>query len=227
MKISAHRGASQERPENTLPAFERAIEIGVDAIEMDLLATRDGTLVVRHDDTIETKRSRQYIRELTFTELQAIDVGKGEKIPSLEAVFEAVRGRCPLILESKGDGLVNLLATFLRRKKWDQQIHVTSFLPSEIVQFAKEFPEIERSVTSSALPTHYETLLRECQTKQLSLHRGFLTEDLVQRLKGEGITVRVYTVNWPKEAALFESWGVDAIFTDDPAAMRTLRGHSP
>ena len=223
MKIIAHRGASQERPENTLSAFERAVEIGVDAIEMDLLQTRDKRLVVRHDDLIEKDGTRYYIRDLTFDELKTIDVGKGERIPSLESVVETIRNRCPLILELKSEGLVNLLTGFLQKKKWDQQIHVTSFLPLEISQCAKAFPEIERSITLSALPTHYQTLLQDCQTKQLSLHRGFLREDLVRRLKREGITVRVYTVNWPKEAALFESWGVDAIFTDDPAAMQLLR----
>ena len=226
MKIIAHRGASQERPENTLSAFERAIEIGVDAIEMDLLQTRDKRLVVRHDDLIEKDGTRYYIRDLTFDELQKIDVGKGERISSLESVFETIRNRCPLILELKSEGLANLLTGFLQKKKWDQQIHVTSFLPSEISRFATLLPDIEHSITLSALPTHYETLLRECQTKQLSLHRGFLTEDLVRRLKGEGITVRVYTVNWLKEAVLFESWGVDAIFTDDPASMRSLRQRS-
>ena len=216
MKMIAHRGASLERPENTLSAFERALEIGVDAIETDLLSTKDHRLVVRHDDLIQKDPNRRYIRELTFDELQA-------QIPSLESVFETVRGRSPLILELKSEGLVNLLTEFLRRKKWDQPIHVTSFLPEEVKRFANEFPEIERSITLSALPSQYQTLLQECQTKQVSLHRGFLTEELVRKLKQEGITIRVYTVNWPKEAERFASWGVDAVFTDDPAAMQFLR----
>ena len=223
MKIIAHRGASIERPENTLSAFERALEIGVDAIEMDLLVTRDGRLVVRHDDLIERDGSRHYIRELSFEELKMIDVGKGERIPSLESVFESVRGRCSLVLELKSVGLAEVLAAFLRRGKWDQELHVTSFIPSEVCQFAKWFPQIERSITFSALPSHYETLLRECQAKQVSLNRGFLTQALVHTLKQQAVAVRVYTVNWPKEAAVFESWGADALFTDDPASMQPFR----
>ena len=223
MKIIAHRGASRERPENTLSAFERALEIGVDAIEMDVLVTRDGHLVVRHDDFIEKGGVRCYVRDLTFEELRQIDVGKGERAPSLESVFQSIRGRCPLILELKAVGVAEILMEFLRKKKWDQELHVTSFLSLEVSRFAKGFPEIERSITLSALPSHYEILLRDCQTKQISLHRGFLTQEIVGRLKKEGITVRVYTVNWPKEAALFDSWGVDAVFTDDPAAMQEFR----
>ena len=223
MKIIAHRGASKERPENTLSAFERAIQIGVDAIEMDLLLTRDRRLAVRHDDFIGKVSARQYVRDLTFEELKAIDVGEGERVPSLESVFESIKGRCPLILELKSAGAAEVLAEFLRRGKWNQKIHVTSFLQPEVQQFARQFPDIERSITLSALPNHYETLLRDCQTKQISLHRGFLTEALVRKLKEQGATLRVYTVNWPREAALFESWGVDAIFTDDPATMQSFR----
>ena len=223
MKIIAHRGASAERPENTLSAFERAIEIGVDAIETDLLATRDRRIVVRHDDFVEKGDKRYYVRDLTFEELQGFNAGEGGRVPSLESVFESVRGRCPLILELKSSGLAEFLARFLRQHDFRQPIHVTSFLQSEVQQFAKEFPEIERSITLSALPDHYEALLQDCRTKQMSLHRGFLTEKLVRKLKAEGITVRVYTVNWSKEATLFESWGIDAIFTDDPAIMQVFR----
>ena len=223
MKIIAHRGASKECPDNTLSAFERAIQIGVDAIEMDLLATRDRRLVVRHDDLIKKGQTWYYVRDLTFEELEKIDVGKGERIPSLESVFESVRGRSPLLLELKTIGLAKLLAELLRKEKGNQKIHVTSFLPSELSRVATLLPEVERSITLSALPSHYATLLRDCQTKQVSLHRGFLTQELIRTLKKQGITVRVYTVNLPKEAALFESWGVDAIFTDDPAAMQPFR----
>lgn len=223
MKIIAHRGASAERPENTLSAFERALEIGVDAIETDLLVTKDNHLVTRHDDLIQKDGVWRYVRDLTLPELQSIDVGEGEKIPSLESVFECVRGRCPLVLELKSAGGAKWLANFLKRRAWNQEIHVTSFLLSELVSFAEMFPAIERSLTIPSLPAGADALLREAQTGHVSLHRSFLTEEEVRRLRREGIHVRVYTVNLPEEAQRFASWGVDAIFTDDPAVMQSLR----
>ena len=112
---------------------------------------------------------------------------------------------------------------FLKKKEWGQEIHVTSFLLTEVVYFAKNFPTIERSLTIPTLPVGKETLLREAETDQVSLHRGFLTEGIVGRLRRGGIRDRAYTVNWPEEAKRFASWGVEAIFTDDPASMQGLR----
>jgi len=131
MKLIAHRGASKERPENTLSAFKRALEIGVDWIETDLLATKDRRLVARHGDLIQKDGEWHYIKELTFEELRQIEVGEGERIPSLEMVFDLLKGRCPLMLDLKAFGLAEILVEFLSERKQDQQIHVTSFLHSD------------------------------------------------------------------------------------------------
>ncbi len=223
MKIIAHRGASAECPENTVAAFERALEIGVDAVELDLLITKEERLVVRHDDLIRQKGSWHSIRELSFDELKEVDVGKGERIPSLEEVFDRFYGRSPLMLDLKTFGLAESLSEFLIRRKALQGVHITSFLHSEIVEIAKRIPGIERSIVVAAMPIDFEPLFRDSGTQEVSLFRGYLNETITKRLQDHGIRVRAYPVNWPEEAKRFASWGVDAIFTDDPARMQSFR----
>ncbi len=225
MKIIAHRGASAECPENTLAAFDRAIAIGVDAIETDVLATRDGHLVARHDDLIRAPSGWRYVRELTLAELQTIDLGRGERIPTLEQVADRVGGRCPLVLDVKADGIGDRLAAFIRQRRLESTVHVTSFLQAELAAIGRLLPSVARSLIFTALPSTFDALCREAGVRHVSLSRGYLDEATVRRATGQGLRVWAYTVNTPREAATFASWGVDAIFTDDPAAMQSLRDH--
>jgi glycerophosphoryl diester phosphodiesterase len=226
MNIIAHRGASAERPENSMAAFERALEIGVDAIEADLLVTKDGRLVARHDDLIQKNGNWYYINELTFDELQEIDIGNGERVPSLEKVFDRFYGRCPIMLDLKQFGMAERLATFLKERKMEHGVHVTSFLHSEIAEIGGLYPGVERSIALAAMPITFDVFFQDTQTREVSLFRGYLNETIAQRLRNMGVRVRAYPVNLPREAAVFIQWGIDAIFTDDPAAMQSLRNHS-
>ncbi len=86
----AHRGASADYPENTLLAFRRAVELGVDMIELDVQLTRDGELVVLHDETLErTTNGHGAVREYSYAELRTLDAGRGEYIPLLSEVYGA------------------------------------------------------------------------------------------------------------------------------------------
>lgn len=223
MRVIAHRGASWERPENTVAALERAVEIGVDAVEVDLLLSKEGRLVVRHDDLIQHDNTWSYVHELTVEELKAIDLGGGERIPLFEEVFERFQDRCPLVLDIKAYGAAQRLVAFLRPRAAKEQVHVTSFLHSEIVTFGALCPDVARSIVMASLPIKFDQLFREVGTRQVSLFRGYLTQEVILKLQRSGIRVWAYPVNLPREAQAFARWGVDAIFTDDPATMRFLR----
>src|SRR4051794_29972802 len=102
--IIGHRGAAGLEPENTLRSFARAIEIGVDAIELDVYCV-DDRLVVIHDDTLErTTNGRGEVMKSTFAALRQLDAGRGERIPTLEEVFAAVPERLTVNVELKGSG---------------------------------------------------------------------------------------------------------------------------
>lgn len=118
-----HRGTVQYAPENTIAAFERAIELGVDLLEMDIRETRDGHLVVIHDETVDrTTNGTGKVSDLTLAELQALDAGawfaprfKGEKVPTLEETLRAIRGRALPDIDFKA-GTPEQLVEILRRE---------------------------------------------------------------------------------------------------------------
>lgn len=109
VKIVAHRGAPVDRPENTMPAFERAVELGADVVEIDIRASADGRLFSLHDSTLDrTTEGSGPAAKLTFEELRELDAGgwfgpkhAGEKIPSLAEVLEWARERTMLLLDLK------------------------------------------------------------------------------------------------------------------------------
>ncbi len=102
MKIIAHRGFSEIYPENTLLAFEKAIEFGVDGIETDLRLSRDEEVIVFHDESLKRiARLDRRPEELTIDELKGLDVGKGEKVPTLDELISLTNGSTTLILEIK------------------------------------------------------------------------------------------------------------------------------
>lgn len=223
MRVIAHRGSSAERPANSMAAFARAVEIGVDAIEADILITKDQRLVVMHDDIIKINGKWHLIHELTFEELQQVDLGDGERIISIEALLDRFQKKCQIVLDLKAFGTSLLLAKYLLTLSTQSNIHVSSFLHSEILLIGKQCPTIERSITLASIPIQFEGLFRDSKTQQVNLFRGYMTDAIVTQLHGMGARVLVYPVNLLHEAERFASWGVDGIYTDDPAAMQSIR----
>ncbi len=124
VEVIAHRGASDDAPENTLSAFRRAVELKADWFECDVTSTKDGRLVVIHDDTVDrTTDGTGRVVDLTFDELRRLDAGSwkgagfaGERIPTLEETLELARGRSGAYVEIKAfDGDDALGAEVLRR----------------------------------------------------------------------------------------------------------------
>jgi len=221
MHVIAHRGAGSGLPENTFAAFEHALEIGVDGLEADIQLTRDGKLVIRHDDLISYKGGWRYVHELTLGELQAIDLGCGERMPSVEAFLDRFYGHCPLVLDIKAFGCAALLVPILGNRK--KGLHVSSFLHQEIKALGKYCPEVERAITIAAVPVRYEDLLNASNARAVSVFRGYLTEAVVRGLTEQGVALRAYPVNLLPEAKRFADWGVQAVYTDDPAALQPVR----
>jgi glycerophosphoryl diester phosphodiesterase len=114
--VSAHRGASLEKPENTLAAFAHALSVGADGIELDLALTADGVAVVMHDRTVDrTTSGTGEVDELTLEELRALDAGDGERIPTLDEVLELVGDRAEVNIEIKAADAAAAVVETVRR----------------------------------------------------------------------------------------------------------------
>jgi len=177
LKIIAHRGATQKAPENTLIAFEHAMQMGVDAIEADLLLTQDGHIVLRHDNAIAYGADWRFIKDMRLSELKAINLGGCEKMPSLEEFIERFAGKCPLVLDLKCAGLARKIIPLLERVKRIQDIHITSFIVSEMAELAQLKPHIDRSLVLAAPIPGVRHLLDQVKANEISLHYQYISEE--------------------------------------------------
>jgi glycerophosphoryl diester phosphodiesterase len=122
--VLAHRGASGYAPENTFAAFDRAIALRSDGIESDVRASKDGRLVLVHDERVDrTTDGEGRVADFTFDELQKLDAGSGfnprfagERVPTAEAFLERYGGRLPLCLEVKQPGIEGQLVELVRAR---------------------------------------------------------------------------------------------------------------
>ena len=221
--VVAHRGASAYEPENTLRAVRRAIEMGADAVEVDVRLSRDAELVVVHDEDLwRVSRVKAKVRDLSLRELRGVDVGGGERIPTLSEVVEAVRGRAGLIVELKEEGFEGRVVEVLRGLNGAM---ATSFIHRSV----RRVKEIDRSLATgviyTCLPIKLVGLALDADADALLPRRDFVTEELIDEARGHGLKVYAWTVDDEAEAVRLARMGVDGIVTNRPdAVLRALRG---
>jgi glycerophosphoryl diester phosphodiesterase len=190
--VIAHRGASAERPENTLPAFERAIELGADFVELDVHARPDGTFAVTHDPP-------------------RVDV----PTPTLEEALDLCHGRIGVMVELKTPALYSrfdLIGRTLALLRDDDV--VVSFDPDAIREVRTRRPEL-RTVQ------HVEQVPLAVAHEVDAWSAGFLDRDATESglasARELGLVPTVFTVNDPERMRELARYGVGGIFTDDPA----------
>jgi len=228
--VIAHRGASGHRPENTLPAYELAIEMRSDMIEIDLHKTRDGQIVVTHDAELPGLGE---ICEHDLEQLRRLDMGEGEKIPTLEQVLEGFATRIPFNLEFKwgaaGDyaGLEEQTLEALRARDLGGDILFSCFRRSVLARMRALDPAARLALLVSP-QSGYESLdaildaADELGCEGLNPHWSQVDASLVERAHAAGLAVSVYTVNEVDGMRRMLDLGVDAVFTNFPDRLRAL-----
>jgi glycerophosphoryl diester phosphodiesterase len=230
--LLAHRGDLAHAPENTLPAFQQAIQKGADGVELDAKLTADGHVIVIHDSTVDrTTDGKGRVASLTLEAIRKLDAGKwfdpkfsGTKVPLLEEVFETV-GRDRLInIEVKNlltprDGLVVKICELIKRHNNHSQILFSSFHPSNLKVAAQTLPEVPRGLlTMTGLlglwSRSFGFMFGDYQA--LHPHISNVSHEQILRVHRLKRRVHVWTVNKPEEIAQLKEWGVDGIITDDP-----------
>jgi glycerophosphoryl diester phosphodiesterase len=218
--IVGHRGASALAPENTLRAFEVAIEHGLDMAELDVHLSRDGQLVVIHDaDLLRVAARPDRVADCTADQLAAFDV------PRLTEVCFIARGRLAVYVELKGPRTGLALAELVRSGAADGVKLISgSFLPSLVAELKAAAPEVPRSVLFAR--TSVEHMLTTCREVQATYaHPCFrpIDQAMVDTLHAAGLHVMTPHTNDAVEAQQFKALGVDVIASDDP---RVLAGVS-
>lgn len=241
MEIIAHRGASYDAPENTLAAVSLAWKQNADAVEIDVQFSRDGKIVVIHDDnTRKTAGLKKKVCAQTFAELCALDVGRwkgkqwaDERIPTLQQVLAAVPDSKRLFVEFKcgPECLGEFQETVRRSGKKPTQIVVIGFALATMRLFKSKLPELEvcwavafkRNWKTGRWTPRVEDFIRQAKEAGLDgLDFGVkgLNPKLVPRVKAAGLKAYVWTVDSATKARELARAGIDGITTNRPAWLR-------
>ena len=224
--VIAHRGASAEKPENTLAAFRRALALGVDGIELDVQVTRDGVPVVFHDATLRRLTGQPgRLAGKTWAEQKKLRVHGTGRIPRLADVLALVRGRAIVQIELKRGAVVAPVVRAIQRAKAARWVNLASFEPELVRAAARLAPAVSRTLISEGC-VGAETLLRQmtaARASGLSLHHSAVrSRAFVGRIHRRGATLWCWTVNDARTAHRLAGWGVDGLLSDNPALLRRV-----
>jgi glycerophosphoryl diester phosphodiesterase len=232
-RLYAHRGASHELPENTIAAFQRAIDVGADAIETDAHLTKDGHVVLSHDATgARMCGTAVPIADVTLDELRAWDAGGGHRVPTLEEALAAFPG-VPFNVDAKSlhPAMVPRIVDVVHRMKAEDRTLLASFDSSNLRRIRALGYRGRTGLGQSevvrllALPTRalrYALLrLRGAAAQIPYRHFGFDlgTRAVIEKCHALGLEVHYWTVNDAPLATRLLDLGADAVMTDDPRAI--------
>lgn len=239
--VTAHRGSSLAHPENTLAAFEHALALGADWIELDIFTTRDGHLVVHHDaSTGRTAERDLRIADSTLAELRALDVAHHFRRQHGRSLADCPRQTLPLLAEAleliqtqtltrlsiqPKDGSVDAAVALIRARRAERWCGFNDGSLPKMRRVKELAPELTvfwdrpagfdpATDLPIALDLGFEALVVQ--------DRG-VTAALIARVRQAGLEIGAWTVNDPARMRELRAWGIDRIYTDDPAALLQQR----
>ncbi len=204
LTVIAHRGASSYAPENTLAAFDLALQMGVHHIELDLHSTRDGHIVVLHDETVDrTTDGSGPVSSFTLAALRQLDAGSwfgapfaGQRIPTFDEVLERYRGRLHVHAEIKGrsPSVSHLTADRIHARGMKEQVTITSFESVRLEEIRACAPELPTGWLVEEVTDATIARARALGLAQICPRADTVTQELVRRLHAEGLVARAWGV---------------------------------
>ena len=245
--VIGHRGNRAHAPENTLESLGEAVALGADAVEFDLRVSRDGTLVVMHDETLDrTTDGSGPVALRTVAELKRLDAGagftpdggrthpwrgRGVRVPTFDETIESLPRELPCIVELKTLAATELVRAAVRRHGIAQRVIVAGFDPSATrplrgAGFALGActPDVARLVLPALLgrriaPPHFQALCIPARWNGIAVPIAALA----RALRGSGTVIHVWTINDPNVALRLWREGVQGILSDDPRSILAAR----
>jgi glycerophosphoryl diester phosphodiesterase len=227
--VLAHRGASGTLPENTLPAYRLAVEQRADMIEIDLHTTRDGEIVITHDEDLSHLGREGEIADASLEEIRALDAGGGERVPTLDEVLDAFGQEIPFNLEIKRGtrgtypGLEAAALQAVEGRGLLEETLFSSFFDPVLSEVRRISAAARIAVlVSPAAPECPIERAREVGAEAINYHLLLATEESIEAAHAQGLYVCVYTVDDERLMTKLLDFGADGLFTNYPARMRTL-----
>lgn len=235
--IIAHRGSMGTHPENTMPAFEEAYRVGADGIELDVQMTKDGALVIIHDERVNrTSNGKGRVKDFTLEEIRRLDFGAafseafaGTTIPTLEEVLDWYVGTpLKLHIELKNGivryaGLEEKVMDLVHQYGIEERVFLSSFNHYSLVDIHRDYPHMKTAILFMEglyEPWHYA---RSIGASALHCNLPVAVPEFLQGAAQAGMPVRPFIVNKEKHIRRLIEAGVDGIFTDYPERALAIR----
>ncbi|WP_270386632.1 glycerophosphodiester phosphodiesterase [Blautia hansenii] len=231
-EITAHRGGAWKAPENTISALQYTIDSGADYAEVDVQETKDGELILLHDDSLKrTAGVKKNVWDMTLKQIEKLDAGasfhkkfRGEKIPEFTEVLKFCKGRLDLNIEikynGKNKGIVNKVVRAIKENHFEDHCVVTSMNYQFLKQIKKIAPEIR---TGYIMTMTYGGVQGMEAADFFSVKHTYVDEKFVTQAHALGKEVYVWTVNYKGDAKRMLDIGADNIITDDPIMVRKVQ----
>ncbi len=235
--VVAHRGASLLAPENTMAAFNLAVDVGAHAIELDAKLSRDGEVVIMHDSTLDrTTNGTGTIRSHTMMELRALDAGayfgdsfSGERVPILSEVFDILAGKILINVELTNyatlfDRLPEKVISLIVSRGMENDVLISSFNPVALIRSKRIAPDIPigllvRGSTRLLINRVMRSwIMYDCYHPAWE----YVSQGLIDQERRMGNRIHVWTLNSPEEMINLVKAGVNGVITDDPALARKV-----
>jgi glycerophosphoryl diester phosphodiesterase len=250
--VIAHQGGDGLWPGDTLFAYQNAVKLGVDVLEMDIHITKDGVLVLMHDEAVDrTTNGIGEIESMTLAELKQLDAGydwspdegktfpfrgKGVTVTALEELFQTFPDKHMTIeIKKSNASMIKPFCDLIRQYNMQDKILVASFYDDKIKEFRTECPEVATSsaktettifvlLSKAFLTGFYSPKFLSLQVPEESGGITVMTKSFVNASHARGLAVEVWTINDTDTMQKLINWGVDGLITDRPDLMLKLLG---
>ena len=229
MELFAHRGYSSKYPENTMISFRSAMNYAIDGIELDVHMTKDGHVVVIHDEKVNrTTNGKGYVKDMTLEEIRDLDAGskfnplfKGEKIPLLEEVMKLLEPtNLKLNIELKSDvfpyyGMDMEVLKLVEKYGMQHRTIISSFDHETLIRIAEVAPRIETAPLFSNIIVEPWAYAKRIEADAIHISGYYMMRQTAIEALKEGAKVRVYTINDEAHMDLLWKAQVKGFFTDE------------
>jgi glycerophosphoryl diester phosphodiesterase len=217
-----HRGARAYAPENTLTSFKKALEIGVDAVELDVRKTKDNQIVVIHDADIKrTTNGKGLVCELTLAQIKGFSSEGGEKILTLQEALDFLDEKVKVLVELKESGVEEQVLSIVHELGLEKNVVIISFLEDALRKVRQLDTDVETGLIYAKHSNPVKSALELKANYLVALYRFTHTANVLKAHKN-GLKIIVWTINTPEEAQEYAKKGVDGIASDKPDILKGI-----
>ncbi|WP_291789547.1 glycerophosphodiester phosphodiesterase [Maribacter sp.] len=224
--VIGHRGAMGHETENTLASMQKAIDLGVDMIEIDVFKVKSGEIVVFHDKTLDRLTNAPgNIEDYYIIDLNKVIVEGGHKIPMLQDVLNLIDNKVALNIELKGAGTADkvnfIMNYYIEKKNWSpENFIISSFNWDELREMRKHNPNVAIAVLAGEKPLDAIPVAKELNAVAINPSFKTLDLDIANEIRDAGFKIYTWTVNEPSDIDAMKRIGVDGIITNFPERVK-------